>query len=124
MYKKLKNVDNKWFFSELPLFMKGMSFFVKGDLIILFPLVISLIAIGIFSLRFMFLMFGVYSSLRNVGEMIYWFSHQFYDRKYRPPDWGFRNLDNHAVYILHQTLALAGATVSIGFTLYIFLYLY
>lgn len=71
----------------------------------------------------MLLLLGVYISIRNLGEMIYWFSHQFYQRKYRPYDFGFKKLDNHAVYILYQTLAISGVVFGIGVILFSILYL-
>lgn len=122
--KKCLSINNTWFFTELPLYLKGMSFFIKGDLIILFPLLLIVLLIGLFSFRFMFLMLGIYITVRQLGEMIYWFSHQFYDRTYRPPDWGFKNLDNHAIYILHQTSAMAGVVFGTGLIAYILLYWY
>ena len=62
----------------------------------------------------MTIMIGVFTAVRHLGEMIYWFEHQFYERKYRPYDFGFKNLDNNAIYILYQTLAIMGTTIGIG----------
>ena len=59
-------------------------------------------------------MIGVYLTVRSSGEMIYWFSHQFYERKYRPYDFGFKRLDNHAIYIIYQTAAVVGVVAGIG----------
>ena len=70
----------------------------------------------------MLLMLGTYVALRYLGEMIYWFSHQFTDRTYRPHDFGFRNLDNHAIYILYQTFAIVGTTIGIGIIFYALLF--
>lgn len=121
---RIRGINNKWFFTELPWSLKALSFFIKGDLLVLFPVVAILLLIGFFSFRFMFLMIGVYIAIRQLGEMIYWFSHQFYDRTYRPPDWGFKNLDNHAIYILHQTASMAGTVFGLGIICYILLYYY
>lgn len=44
---------------------------------------------------------------------MYWFLQQFGDRTYRPYDWGFKNLDNHAIYIFYQTIMTIHATVAI-----------
>ena len=104
----MREVDNKWFFSELPFFVKMFTFYIKGDLIVLFPLLLIIILLGILSLKFMLLMVGTYIVVRNLGEMIYWIFHQFSSRNYRPNDFGFKRLDNHAIYILMQTLAIAG----------------
>lgn len=67
-------------------------------------------------------MLGVYVTVRYLGEMIYWFSHQFSDRKYRPSDFGFKKLDNHAIYILHQALSIAGVTFGIAIVVFSFLF--
>lgn len=119
---KKASLDNKWFFTELPFPLKILSFFIKGDLIILLPLLISILLLGFLNLRFMLVMLGVYITVRNLGEMIYWFSHQFHERKYRPYDFGFKNLDNHAIYILYQTLSIAGVVFGAGLTIYFFFY--
>jgi hypothetical protein len=107
MIQNLKKINSAWFFTELPFYLKFLLLYVKGDLIVLFPLSIAILLLGFFSLKFMTLMIGFYIAIRHLGEMMYWFSHQFYDRKYRPPDFGFKNLDNHAIYIFYQTLSIA-----------------
>lgn len=121
MLKRLFEIDNKWFFTELPPSVKFLSFFVKGDLIVLLPLVIGILLTGFFSIKLMITMLGVYITVRYLGEMIYWFSHQFSDRRYRPSDFGFKKLDNHAIYILHQTLSIAGVTFGIAIVVFSFL---
>ena len=112
--KKIFTIDNKWFFTELPPIFKLFSFFVRGDLLVLSPLLIIVILTGFFSIRFMIIMIGVYLTVRSSGEMIYWFSHQLYERKYRPYDFGFKRLDNHAIYIIYQTAAVVGVVAGIG----------
>lgn len=62
-------------------------------------------------------------TIRFLGEMIYWFSHQFNIRKYRPYDFGFTNLDNHAIYILYQTFSVAGVVLGVGIIFFVLLYL-
>ncbi|OGK18332.1 hypothetical protein A3G67_03500 [Candidatus Roizmanbacteria bacterium RIFCSPLOWO2_12_FULL_40_12] len=119
----LKDIDNKWFFTELSPLFKIPGFFVKGDLIILLPLLIAILLIGFISLKFMFVTLGVYITIRHLGEMIYWFSHQFNARTYRPDDMGFKKLDNHAIYILYQTLAIVGTIVGLSIVAYSLLYL-
>lgn len=121
--KNLRSIDNKWFFTELPPFFKLFFFFIRGDLLVLFPLTIILLLLGIFSIKFMFLMIGVYIAVRQLGEMIYWFSHQFNVRKYRPYDFGFKNLDNHAIYILYQTTSIVGVVMGVGIVFFSLLYL-
>lgn len=116
--RNIRSIDNKWFFTELPFPFKLFSFFIKGDLLVLFPLLLCIFLLGLINLRFMFVMIGVYVTIRSLGEMIYWFSHQFYERKYRPPDFGFKKLDNHAVYILYQTLSICGVVFGSGMVLF------
>lgn len=112
--KNLFHINNKWFFTELPPVFKIFLFFIRGDLIVLLPLFVIILLFGFFSVKFMFIMLGIYISIRYLGEMIYWFSHQFNERKYRPYDFGFRNLDNHAVYILYQTFSTVGVVIGLG----------
>ncbi len=121
--KKIFEIDNKWFFKELPPIFKVFLFFVRGDLLVLLPFLIVIGIVGIFSVKFMLVMLGIYISIRYLGEMIYWFSHQFTERKYRPYDFGFRNLDNHAIYILYQTFAIVGTVIGISLIFWTMLYL-
>lgn len=111
----MRTVDRHWFFRELPTPVKILTLiFIKGDLIILLPLLLAIAVLYIFSVKFGLIMSGMYIAVRSLGEMIYWFSQQFADRKYRPYDLGFTNLDNKAVYILYQTIAIAGVMVGVG----------
>lgn len=121
--KKLRSIDNKWFFTELPFPFKLLFFFIRGDLLVLLPLTTILLLLGLFSIKFMFLMIGVYITVRQLGEMIYWFSHQFNVRKYRPYDVGFKNLDNHAIYILYQTTSIVGVVFGVAIISFALLYL-
>lgn len=115
---KIRNIDNKWFFKELPPPFKVFLFFVRGDLIVLLPFLVVIGIVGIFSIKFMLIMLGLYISIRYLGEMIYWFSHQFTERTYRPYDFGFRNLDNHAIYILYQTFAIVGTVMGTSIVIF------
>ena len=108
------NIDNKWFFTELHPIFKILLIFIRGDLIILLPLLALILFTGIFSIRIMFILLGVYISVRYLGEMIYWIMQQFFGRSYRPYDFGFRKLDNNAIYILYQTFAIVGTVVGIS----------
>jgi hypothetical protein len=111
---KILSIDTKWFFTELPNQYRFFLFFVRGDLIILLPFLILILLLTFFSIKFMVVMLGVFIAVRYFGEMIYWFAHQFYKHEYRPHDMGFKKLDNHAVYILYQTMSIVGTTVGIG----------
>lgn len=121
--QKIKKIDNSSFYCELPGWCKACSFFIRGDLFVLLPFLIAILCIGFFSIPFMLIVLGIYISVRELGEMIYWLLQQFGDRKYRPYDWGFRNLDNNAIYILYQTFALAGTVVGISVVLFAILYM-
>ena len=110
----IKNIDNKWFFTELHPVFKLFLIFIRGDLIVLLPLLAVIFFTGFFSMRVMFILLGVYISVRYLGEMIYWILQQFSERSYRPYDFGFRKLDNHAIYILYQTFAIVGTVVGIS----------
>ena len=107
-------ITNQWFFSDTNHFFKLLLIFVKGDILFLLPLVI-LIGLSYFlSIKIGLFFTGAYISVRFLGEIIYWMGQQFSDRKYRPYDFGFTNLDNHAVYILYQTSAICGVVVGLG----------
>ncbi len=116
-------ISKEWFFKELPSPIKFSLMFIQGDLIILLPLLILILLTGFWSLKFMTLLIGVYIAIRFLGEMIYWFSHQFNERVYRPYDFGFKNLDNHAIYILYQTFSVAGVVLGVGIIFYVLLYM-
>jgi len=107
-------ITNQWFFSETNHFFKLLLIFVKGDLIFLLPLVVLIGLSYLLSLKTGLFLTGAYISVRSLGEIIYWISQQFSDRKYRPNDFGFKNLDNHAAYILYQTFAICGVVVGLA----------
>ncbi len=123
IFKRFFEIDNKWFFKELPPAFKLFLFFVRGDLIVLLPFLVIILIVGLFSIRFMFILLGLYISVRYLGEMMYWFSHQFTERTYRPYDFGFKNLDNHAIYILYQTFAIVGTVLGVSLIFWALLYL-
>lgn len=118
MFRKIKQVDNKWFFRELPWWCKALTVYIRGDLIVLGPLILLIALTYFISVKVGLIVTGAYISVRNLGEMFYWFSHQFYERKYRPRDFGFRKLDNHALYILYQTFSLAGVMMGVLLLVY------
>jgi hypothetical protein len=116
-------VDTKWFFTELPQWCKECTLYVRGDLLVLLPLLAIILSTYFISLKFMVVMIGAYIAVRYLGEMVYWLLQQFGERKYRPGDFGFKHLDNHAIYIIYQTIATAWVMVGIGVALYALLYL-
>ncbi len=70
----------------------------------------------------MFFVYGVFFSLRHFGEMVYWFSHQFWEKKYRPYDFGFVHLSNDAIYIIYQLTSLASTVFWVAVTAGIYLF--
>lgn len=107
-------VTNSWFFSDTNPLLKLFLIFVKGDMILLIPLVILIAFSYLFSLKLGVILTGSYLFIRFLGEMFYWLLQQFGDRTYRPYDFGFTKLDNHAIYILYQTFAVFGSLSGIA----------
>lgn len=103
-----ENINNKWFYTEMPWWGKILLIYVRGDLFMLFPLLFMIGIISLFSIEYAVLAFGLLIVVRQSGELVYWLLQQFGDRKYRPSDFGFKNLDNSAIYILYQTFAIVG----------------
>lgn len=112
-------LTNNWFYADPSRLLLILMIYVKGDMIILLPFCIGLALLGLVSTRLMFLGFAVYVTFRSLGEMVYWFLQQFVGGKYRPFDWGFKNLDNNAIYILYQLTSLCTAVVGALVVLYI-----
>ena len=102
-------ITNQWFFRDQLLF-KALLIFVK-EISFLLPLVVLVRLSYTLSLKIGLFFTGAYVSVRYMGEIIYWLGQQFSDRKYRPNDFGFKNLDNNAVYILYQTSATCGVVL-------------
>lgn len=124
MMKDKDKVTTKWFFSEPGKFLRLFHIYVKGDGIILIPIVLIIIAIGFISWKFMLLMVGIYLTVRGLGEMIYWLLQQFGDKSYRPGDGGYKKLDNNAIYIIYQLASMRNMVVGLGIIFYVLLYLY
>lgn len=108
------SITSRWFFSDPGIALRVFLIFIKGDLLILLPLIVVLIGLTIWSVPFGLYMIGVYVSVRFGGEMVYWIHQQFGSRSYRPYDFGLRRLDNHAIYILYQLIALIGVLVGVA----------
>ncbi len=109
-----QKITNQWFFTETDPYLKLLLIFVKGDMIFLLPLVLLITLSYLVSLKLGLLLTGSYISVRFLGEIMYWMGQQFSERKYRPHDFGFKNLDNHAAYILYQTFATCGVLVGLA----------
>lgn len=126
--KRQKNlftrINCRWFFTNIPLPVKIVTtIFIRGDALILVPVVAALILSYFISVKFGLIMTGFFVALRYFGEMIYWLLQQFSDRTYRPYDFGFTRLDNNAIYIVYQLLALAWTIGGIGIAVWAALYL-
>jgi len=118
-----KNIDNKWFFSEPGKILRFLHMYVKGDIIELFPTILFILLLGIWDWHFMILMIGVYIMVRGFGEIVYWLNQQFGDRKYRPDDHRFKQLDNNAIYIIYQNAAIRNTIIGIGIIFFSLIYL-
>lgn len=113
LHRKLQNTDNKTFFSDCPSYLKMIGIYIWGDAFIFLPFHVVIFLFSVISLPFGLLLWSVFFSIRSIGEVLYWFLQQFGDRRYRPHDFGFKKLDNHAIYIFYQTIMTIHATVSI-----------
>ncbi len=108
-----KSITNNWFYTEMPWWVKLFLIYVRGDLIALLPVVLGIIIVGFFSMKWMFISMGIYIAVRQAGEMVFWMLQQFSNRRYRPYDFGMKSLDNNAIYILYQTLAIVWVFVGV-----------
>ena len=101
-----KKINDDWFFSNPWFLTRFFGVYVKGDALILLPFCFVLLLTGIFSIKFMLIGFGVYFSLRALGEMIYWQLQQFGPKTYRPWDFGLKEVSNNGIYVLYQLISL------------------
>ena len=111
--KRIKNVDDAWFYSRPPRWALWMSIFVKGDALVVVPAILGIVCIGLFSVRYMLLSAAVAYTVRSFGEILYWMSQQFYKKTYRPDDFGLNQLGNDAIYILYQLVSQLQLTLGI-----------
>jgi hypothetical protein len=108
-------MKNKTFYKELhPVIKMCTSCFVYGDLVFILPVTTVILLLYFVSIKFALLMTGSFIAVRYMGEMVYWIAQQFGPKTYRPWDFGFKNIDNNAVYILYQTMATSTAIFGIG----------
>lgn len=103
------NMSNEWFFGQPNTFLRYLLVFIQGDAIIVVPFFGIVLLFGFISIDFMLVLIGLYLLIRSIGEMMFWMLQQFGARTYRPYDFGFKNLDNHAIYILYQLIGMVGA---------------
>ncbi|MFH1826848.1 MAG: hypothetical protein ABH812_00230 [bacterium] len=124
IWKNFVRIDNKWFFKDLSGYSKNIFLvFVKGDLLLLLPLLFAILLLGFFSTRLMLVLLGSYIAVRYFTEIIYWLLQQFGSRQYRPYDFGFKKLKNEAIYIIYQTIAISWTMFGLAILFYALLFL-
>jgi hypothetical protein len=111
------NITNEWFFDKPAPWMRYLLVFVKGDAIVILPLVLLIVVFGFISIDFMLVMVGLFVAARGLGEMMFWILQQFGPRTYRPYDFGFGQLDNNAIYIIYQLLGMSGLILGLSLVL-------
>lgn len=113
IFGAFRNISNLWFFDDSPWYLKIILIYIKGDTVVLLPFFVSIVVLSFWKLSWAALLFMIFITLRGVGEMVYWIHQQFGDRKYRPYDFGLKSLDNNAIYIIYQLIALMIATLEL-----------
>lgn len=101
-----------WFFRDAGPILKIFQIYILGDSLVIVPLLLIMSFVGIFDRNMMLITFFLFLTFRQLGEMFYWILHQFSSKTYRPHDFGLTALDNQAIYVMYQLLALAGATIA------------
>lgn len=116
-----KAIHDDWFYSHPHPVFTLLTIYVKGDALVILPVLMGIGLVGFMSLRFMIVMYGVFYMFRGLGEMIYWFLHQFGPKTYRPHDFGYKNLGNDAIYIMYQLRSFVTILVGAGVALWVLL---
>jgi hypothetical protein len=112
MLQKIKlKITSSWFFSNPPWYLRPLQIFVKGDALVLLPFTILILSTIPISYKITLILIGIFLAVRNLGEMIYWLLQQFGEKTYRPYDFGLKYLDNNAIYIIYQLLAIVWTTI-------------
>lgn len=121
----LRKVTNSWFYSTPPFPLRILTIFVWGDAIVIIPFLL-LVCLAYFAgfqnREFFLVLMGVCLAVRSCGEMLYWMHQQFGEKKYRPHDFGFKNLGNNAIYILYQLAVSVQAAIWMSFVIYLLYY--
>lgn len=121
MLRKIKNINNEWFFKDLPWYCKCGLMYIRGDILVLIPFLFLLFFTAFISFRFFGIALGTYIAVRSFFEVMYWLLQQFSERKYRPYDYGLKKLDNNAIYIIYQTTSTAWVVIGILIIFYFLL---
>lgn len=112
-------IINKWFYSNAPVLAKFLLVYVKGDALVIVPLLIALLFVGFFNIKLGIIALLVFVAIRQIGEMVYWIARQFSEKTYRPNDFGLTKLDTNAIYILYQLFAIVSASIAITLLIYV-----
>lgn len=112
---KIFKSDNNWFYKRPHPLLRLLLIYVNGDMIFLLPLSIVIVLTAFFSIKISLIAAFSYLTLRSLGEMIYWLLQQFGEKTYRPDNWGFKKLDNNAIYILYQISSLVQMVTGLVF---------
>lgn len=120
---KIKEVNNKWFFASPPVWMRFLLIYILGDSIVLIPFIVLIIIIAFIHVKLGLIILGLYISIRELGEMIYWLLQQFGKREYRPSDFGFKYIDNNGIYVLYQLMSLVGTVIGLTLLIGVILYM-
>ncbi len=111
--KQFRMITNDWFYRTPPWWIKlFLLSFVWGDVLVLGPLVAGIIVVFIFDLRLGISVYLLLFFLRYFVEIFYWLGQQFGPRTYRPEDFGLKQLDNNAIYIIYQLMSMVMAIIS------------
>ncbi len=114
-----KKITTSWFFSAPPWWCMFFGIYVKGDALVLVPMLIALGIVVLLSFKLGIVLLCVYMVVRALGEMMYWLFQQFGPKTYRPHDFGYVNLNNDAIYIIYQLRSLANILIGIGILSYL-----
>ena len=120
--QKMFHIEDAWFYSNPHPLLRLLTIYVKGDMIILIPFIMLIAIIGLWSIKFMCLMYALFYTVRSFGEMQYWLFQQFGAKNYRPHDLGFKKAGNDAIYILYQLIALGTTVLGLGVSVWILIY--
>lgn len=103
------------------LFLMGV--FVWGDALVLglFWFLVSLFVLVLKDWILFLLIFSVFWVVRSLGEVIYWFSHQFSTVVRNPPETllGYRLFKNDSIWFVYQIIWQCILTISLVATIFL-----
>lgn len=99
-------ITNNWFYQDTPIWVKiFLLTFIWGDALVLFPLLSLIAIITVFNLYTGLIIYMSLICFRYFIEIFYWLLQQFGPKTYRPVDFGLKNLENNAIYIIYQLIS-------------------